>query len=140
MRCEPAFDCARARLALGDQLLEHRHDPLRIDARANGVRHRFLICLELILSGESSEYRASGDIDTGLRNLAVADVGENTGERHSDIRALCLFHLLYAVPANDVANLVAQDARKLVHLRGALDETAIDVDVTAGHGEGVHLA
>jgi hypothetical protein len=69
----------------------------------------------------------------------VANAGERAHDCHARIRFLRFFHLLHRVSLHDVADLVAQRASELVQTIRALDEPAIDVDVTAGKCERVDL-
>ena len=43
------------------------------------------------------------------------------------------------MPFGHVRDLVGEHTRHLAHVGGALDQAAIDVDVSTGHGEGIHF-
>ena len=79
------------------------------------------------------------DLNRRLSKPTVADVRESANNGDADVGLLRGLHLLDSMTLNHVANLVAESPRQLIELCGALDEPAIDVDVSAWQSEGVHL-
>ncbi len=78
-------------------------------------------------------------LNCGLREPAVADARERAHHGDPDVRFFRGLHLLDRVALNDVPDLVAESSRQLVQFVCALNQTAIDVDISAGQREGVHL-
>ena len=66
-------------------------------------------------------------------------LGEHARHHDADVGALHLLHLLHRVPQHDVANLVRQDGRELVHHVRPLGHAPVHVDVAAREREGVEV-
>src|SRR5687768_16923350 len=137
---EPRFHRARAAPPLGDQLLEHGNESLRMNAGAEEIVQSLHIRLELVLPAESREHRSTGDVDDRAGRLAVADARQDAGEGDADVRALLFLHLFDCVPAYDMADLVAEHPCNFRHVGRPLDEPAVDVNESAGDGEGVYFS
>ena len=134
---KPGLDSAGTASALGNQLLEHRHDALWIDSSAHDVVDSLVVRFQLVLPAESGEDSASREINRGAGDLAVADTGEDAGQSDADVCSLRLLHLFHRVPTHHVADLVTENTGDLVHRTGPLDQPAIDVDESTGDGESV---
>src|SRR5256714_3132470 len=123
MREEQRLHCDGSDVPLVEQLPEQRHHAGGADPGAYCVLEAFRICLCLVLATEAGEDRASRNVYRGASRLTVADAGQNAREGHSDVGALCFFHLLDGVATYDVSDLVAKNSRQLVHLIRALDQS-----------------
>jgi predicted esterase len=95
--------------------------------------------LQLVEPAVFGEQRGPSHPDRRLREPTVADARERAYNCDSDVGFFRGLHLLDRVSLNHVSDLVAESPRQLVELVCALDEPAIDVDVSAGQGESVHL-
>src|SRR5450759_231055 len=125
--------------SLIEQLPEHGHHSDRTDTGPHGVVESFLVRFGFVLPTEPREHCAADDIDRRAGGLAVANARENARQGDADVCSLRLLHLLHRVAPDNVSNLMTQNAGELVHLVGALDETAIHVHEAAGHRESVYF-
>src|SRR5215210_3242994 len=76
---EPRFHRTGAALTFGDELLKHRHHSDGAYPGADDVVDSFGVRFGLVLSAESREDRAAGEVNGRTRDLTVADAGEDTG-------------------------------------------------------------
>src|SRR5687768_4613416 len=82
---EPRFHRARAGPALGDQLLEHGDQSLRMNAGAEEIVQALHVRLELVLPAETCEDCPTGDVDDRASRLAVTNARQDTGEGDADV-------------------------------------------------------
>src|SRR5437763_7116554 len=108
-------------------------------SRGDCVLHCLIIRLGLIGTTELREQRRAGDVDSRLRDLAVADARQNARERYPDVRSLHLLHLLHGVAEHDVADLVTENAGELGHVVGSLDQTTIHVNESTRNGKRIYF-
>ncbi|MEA2706629.1 MAG: hypothetical protein QOH22_1417 [Gemmatimonadaceae bacterium] len=74
-----------------------------------------------------------------LRKSVVTDACERTDNGYTGVCLFSRLHLLHRVALNYVTDLMAESSCELVQLVCALDESAIDVDISTGQGKGVNL-
>src|SRR5947209_8108346 len=134
---EPRFHCAWAALTLVEKLLKHRHHPCGAYAGPDGVFDAFDISCCFVLPTEARKHSAACDVDCGAGSLTAAYAGKHARQRHSDVGALLLLHLLHRMATHDVADFVTKHASQLVHLIGALDQATIHVHEATRNGESV---
>lgn len=95
--------------------------------------------MKLVESAVAREQRAAADLNRRLRQSALTDARERADNGDADICLLRILHLLDRVPLNHVTDLVPECSGQLVERVGALDQSAIHVDVSARQRKGIHL-
>ena len=85
------------------------------------------------------EQSGASHLNRCLRKPTMADAREGAHDGDSDVSLLRGLHLLDRMALNHVADLVPESSCQLVQLFCALNESAVDVDISARQGEGVHL-
>jgi len=103
-----------------------------IDAGLHHRPHALLVGLGFVLPAELRKQRRAADVDGGLADPAVADLGERAQRHEAAADALRLLHLLHRMAPRHVADLVGEHAGQLVHRRGAGNEAAVHVHPAAG--------
>src|SRR3954467_3301502 len=69
----------------------------------------------------------------------MANAGKGADDGYTDVCLLSLLHLLDGVAFHNVSDLVPQRAGELLQTIGALNESAVDIHVTAGKRKSVDL-
>jgi hypothetical protein len=87
----------------------------------------------------SREEGGSSDLNRRLREAVVTDTRERADNGHSNVCLLRGLDLLDRVSLNHVTDLMPESSCQLVQLFRAFNKSAIDVDISAGQREGVHL-
>src|SRR3954471_3073111 len=69
----------------------------------------------------------------------MTNAGKGADDGYTDVCLLSLLHLLDGVAFHHVSDLVPQRAGELVQTIGALNESAVDIDIPAGKRKSVDL-
>ena len=140
MRRKPCVDAARIGLAFGEQRAEHRRHPARVDAGPRHIGHTVRVGFRLVVSTELCEKRTTAVLDGGTAGAAVACRRERGAKRHRAIRRLLPFgHLLHAVTPRHVRDFVPDHTGKFRHVRRAIDQAPIHVDVSTRYGKRIDV-
>src|SRR5690242_17976717 len=137
MRTEKSLHEARLALSHSQHRLEHRRNSFRVDARAQRVRYCLRVCFRLGFAAVARQPRGAAEIDRDLCGVTVAEARQAAEERDADPCSAAALQLLHRVSPHDVADLVTEYARELVHPIGVLDQAAIHIYETAGKRERV---
>src|ERR1035437_7001956 len=139
MRREERAHRAGRILPLVEQDPEHLGNAVGIDAGLDGGADALLVGFGLVALAEVREQAARADVDRRGREFRSANAREDAAERHAQVRALRLLHLLDRVTPRHVPDLVTDHAGDLAHRLRPLDQPAIHVHVAARHRERVDL-
>ena len=133
---QESFDGARPRFLETEQLLEHVEHSARIEA---GRRHESdaEVVGFLFVGTTESRHRTAGDDVRENRLQRVRILAEENAADDADL--LLLLDLFDGVPRDDVRDLVRHHAGEHVRFVGLCDQSGVDVDVTTGKRERVHV-
>ena len=138
MRAERSRDGVGLLLLLRLETLEELHHRRRIVAGLVQVLHAEEVGVLLELAGELQHRHRQGEV--GCLLDAVTGPTSEEHQRNAGVpHELRAGRAPRAVPGCDMGDLVRHHARQLRLVLGQLDEAGVDVEVTAGQRERVHL-